>query len=202
MKILTEEIYDSLEVLRNSLFESQEALQAAHTNLEDVMNTQILTNQVYAKPDAYIGDFCVIFLEVTNAIIQCIHACHAKDAVEYLSTNRMLPELMAYANHKFGRWLLDFWAMISSQTDEQPFFSEHFAQCITGLPYSCQLMDLWVETTMNLNSKLKQRWLQLLHNEKQLFTIRNANNVARVRAIVDPNVNCHNRHCQHIECQP
>ena len=61
---------------------------------------------------------------------------------------------------------------------------------MTGLPYSCQPMDLWIETTMNLNSKLKQG-----------FNTRDANNVARVKAIVDQNVNCHNCHCQHVECQ-
>ena len=64
-------------------------------------------------------------------------------------------------------------------------------------------MDLWIETTMNLNSKLRQGWLQLLQNDKQLFsTTRNANNVARVKAIVKRNLKCHRRHRKHVECQP
>ena len=28
---------------------------------------------------------------------------------------------------------------------------------MTGQPYTCQPLDLWIETTMDLNSKLKQR---------------------------------------------
>ena len=73
---------------------------------------------------------------------------------------------------------------------------------MTGLPFSCQPLDLWIETTMNLNSKLKQGWLQLLQNEKQLFsTIRNVNNVARIKAVVDQNLNYQLLHRKHVECQ-
>ena len=64
-------------------------------------------------------------------------------------------------------------------------------------------MDLWIETTMNLNSKLKSGWLQLLQNEMQLFsTTRNANNVARVKATVKQNLKCKRRNSKHVECQP
>jgi len=116
----------------------------------------------------------------------------------------MFPGLMAYDNHDYGRWLPEYWAMLSSLSDEQmAFFNDHFAQSMTGQPYSCQPMDLWIETTMNLNSKLKQGWLQLLQNEKQLFsTTRNANNVARVKATVNRNLKCQRRHRKHVECQP
>jgi len=56
---------------------------------------------------------------------------------------------------------------------------------------------------MNLISKLKQGWLQLLQNEKQLFsTTRNANNVARVKAALKRNLKCQRRHRKHVECQP
>lgn len=83
------------------------------------------------------------------------------------------------------------------------FFNDHFAQLMIGLPYSCQPMDLWIETTMNLNLKLKQGWLQLLLNEKQLFsTTMNVANVARVKATVNQNLKCHHRHRKHVECQP
>ena len=78
---------------------------------------------------------------------------------------------MAYDNHEYGRWLPDYWAMLSSLPDEQmAFFNDHFAQSMTGLPYSCQPMDLWIETTMNLNSKSKQGWLQeavVLYHKKR-----------------------------------
>ncbi|KAL8563613.1 hypothetical protein ACOMHN_024714 [Nucella lapillus] len=151
------------------------------------------------------GDFWISFMEMTDPLAQNLDACHARNGPEYVSsTYDMLKGLMAYNNHDYGRWLPDYWAMLSSLADEQnTFFNAHFAQSMTGLPYSCQPLDLWIETTMNLNSKLKQGWLQLLQNEKQLFsTIQNVNNVARVKAAVQQNLKCERRHRKHVECQP
>ena len=113
---------------------------------------------------------------------------------------------MAYDNQDYARWLpdYDYWAMLSSLSpDEMSFFNNRFAQSLTGLPYSCQPLDLWIETTMNLSSKLKQGWLQFLLNEKRLFiTTRNANNVARVKTTLNRNHNCQHHHRKHVACQP
>ena len=110
---------------------------------------------------------------------------------------------MAYGNREYGRWLPDHWAMLSWLLDvRMAFFSDCFTQSITGRPYTCQPLDLWIETTMDINSKLKQGWLQLLQNEKQFFsTIGNANNVARVKAALRKNLSCHNLHRKHDEWQ-
>ena len=95
-------------------------------------------------------------------------------------------------------------AMLATLPGEQMIYiSNRFAPSMTGLPCSCQPLDLWIETTINLNSKLKQGWMQLLHNEKQLFaTTRNANNIARVKATVQQNLKCQRLHRKHVECQP
>ena len=202
---LSEDIKKNLDTLRNALTKNQEALQEAHGDLEDDDDMKELINRVYEKPGTDMGDFWVSFMEMSDPLVQNIDACHARNGSEYLSsTYNMLPGLMAYDNHDYGRWLPDYWAMLSLLSDEQmAFFNDHFAQSITGLPYSCQPLDLWIETTMNLNSKLKQGWLQLLQNEKQLFsTTRNANNVARVKATVNQNLKCQRRHRKHVECQP
>ena len=94
--------------------------------------------------------------------------------------------------------------MISSfPYEKKKYFSEHFAQSVTGLPYSNQPTDLWIEVTINLDSKLKQGWLQLLQNNTQLFcTIRNVNNVARIKTALKNSLNCHHRHQKHLKCQP
>jgi hypothetical protein len=202
---LSEDIKENLKTLRNALTETQEALQKAHKDLEEDGDVKELINRVYEKPGTDMGDFWVSFLEMTDPLVQCLHACHARNGTEYLvSTFNMLPGLMAYDNHDYGRWLPDYWAMLSSLSDERmAFFNIHFTQSMTGLPYSCQPLDLWIETTMNLNSKLKQGWIQLLQNEKQLFsTIRNANNVARVKSTVKQSLKCQRRHRKHVECQP
>ena len=201
---LSEDIKVNLDTLRNALTETQEAVQAAHIDLEDDDDIKELINKVYEKPGTDMGDFWVSFMEMSDPLVQSIDACHARNGSEYLSsTYDMLPGLMAYNNHDYGRWLPDYWAILSSLSDEQmAFFNDHFSQSMTGLPYSCQPLDLWIETTMNLNSKLKQGWLQLLQNEKQLFaTTRNANNVARVNASVKRNLKCYRRHRKHVECQ-
>ena len=199
---LSPEFKDNLSILRNCLNETQAALQEAHEVLEHDEELEGIIEMVYASPGTDMGDFWVSFLEMSDPLVQNIDACHTRNALEYLSsTFNMLPGLMAYDNHEYGRWLPDYWAMLLSQPDEvMEFFNTHFAQSMTGLPYSCQPLDLWIETTMNLNSKLKQGWLQLLQNDKQLFsTTRNVNNVARVKAAVNSNLKCKRRHCKHVE---
>ena len=149
-------------------------------------------------------DFWLSFLAMTDPLVQNIGACHAKHLTDNISsTYDMLPGLMAYDNYEYGRWLPDYWVMLSLLSDEQmAFFSDHFTQLVTGQPYTCQPLGLRIETTMNLNSKLKQGWLQLLQNHKKLFlTTRNANNVARVKAARRRNLNCQNLHRKHVECQ-
>ncbi|KAF3859863.1 hypothetical protein F7725_000118 [Dissostichus mawsoni] len=135
---LSENIKENLNTLCNALTDTREALEAAHSNLEDDDGMKELITRVYEKPGRH------------GRLLDLIHG-----------------------------------------------------DSLTGLPYSCQPMDLWIETTMNLNSKLKQGWLQLLQNEKQLFsTTRNANNVARVKAALKRNLKCQRRHRKHVECQP
>ena len=78
-------------------------------------------------------------------------------------------------------------ASLDSLTKEQEDFFEHgmCAYSMTGNPYSCVTLDIWIESTMNKGSKLKNGWLAILNNEKQLASnIRNVNNVNRIRDVV------------------
>ena len=73
---------------------------------------------------------------------------------------------------------------------------------MTDLPYSNQPMGLCIEVTINVDPKLKQGWIKLLQNNTQLFcTIRNVNNVARIKAVLKNSLNCHRRHQKYVECQ-
>ena len=150
------------------------------------------------------GDYWTSFLEMTDLLIQSIHACDVRNLSEYLSsTYRMLKYLISYNNNNCGSWLPDYWASISSLPDQRyKFFAENFTQSLTGLPYSYQGMDLWIECTMNLGSKLKQGWLNLLNNEKQLFsTARNVNNISRIRSTIKRNLKKKDRKRKHVKCQ-
>ena len=156
---LSNNVKENLNTLQNAFTKTQEDLQKAHRSLENDNDIKELINQVYTKPGTDVGDFWVLFLEMSDPLVQSMDACHPRNGPEYLSlTYDMLHGLMVYDNHEYGRWLPDYWAMFSSLSDEHlVFFNDYFAQSMTGLPYSCQLMDLWIETRMNLNSKLKQR---------------------------------------------
>ena len=62
-----------------------------------------------------------------------------------------MPWLQVYDNDKYGRWLVEFWLAISCLQEEK---AQHmrdglFAQSMTGKPYSCLPLDLWIEMTMN-----------------------------------------------------
>ena len=97
-------------------------------------------------------------MEMSNILLQNVDACHVGNLDEYLSSTRaMLPGMLACNNHDYGKWLPDYWTMISSLPyEKKKYFSEHFAQSVTILLYSNEPMDLWIEVTINLDSKLKQ----------------------------------------------
>ena len=63
-------------------------------------------------------------------------------------------------------------------------------------------MDLWIEWNMNLGSKFKQGWLNLLNNENQLFsTTRDVNNILRIKYTIKLNLKKKDRRREHVECQ-
>ena len=141
---------------------------------------------------------------MTDLLIQNIHTCDVRNLSEYLSsTYEMLKYLISYNNNNYGRLLPNYWASISSLPDQRyKFFAENFTQSLIGLPYSYQGMDLWIECTMNLDSKLKQGWLNLLSNKKQLFSAtRNVNNISQIRSTIKHNLKKKDRQKKNVECQ-
>ena len=57
-------------------------------------------------------------------------------------------------------WLVEFWLAISSLPDDQAKYMGEgvFAQSMTGKPYSCLPLDLWIEMTMTKRFKY-EGWL-------------------------------------------
>jgi len=76
-----------------------------------------------------------------------------------------------------------------------------FAQSITGNPYSCVALDIWIESTINKGSKPKSGSLAILNNEKQPSNTQDVNNVNRVRRAVHQHAD-HKRlwKAQHADC--
>ena len=112
--------------------------------------------------------------------------------------------MVAYDNNNYGRWLPDFWAMLSTLPPEMvAFLRNNFAQSISGRAYSNIPCDMWIECTMNKGSKMKSGWLSILQSEKQLLVhSRNVNNVVRIRAALNDQANRKNVERYHVECSP
>ena len=204
-QILSPPAQEALSVLRDPLNCSQQQHSTAYQVLSQLDEIKTIVEAVYEKPGTDMGDYWISFLEMSDPLAQNIHACHTQDYDEYISSSyEMLSGLLAYNNHEYGRNLPDFWAMLLNLPEEQTrFLSVHFAHSLTGLPYSCQPMDLWIEVTMNLGSSLKAGWLNLLQNDKQLVsTIRNANNIRKIRQTLESNLKSIRKRSKHVDCQP
>ena len=156
-KTLTTAAKEALLVLREPLKHTQPELSNAYQSLQSLDELQKIVEELYEKPGTDMGDYWLSFLDMSDLLAQNIHACHTQNYEEYESSLfEMLPGLMSYNNHDYARNLPDHWAMIYNLPVEQSqFFSLHFAQSLTGLPYSFQPLDLWIEVTMNLGSSLK-----------------------------------------------
>ena len=89
-----------LDTLRQTLKESQENLADAHRHLENDRDLQVIVKSVYESNGTDMGDFWLTFLEMSDVLMKNIHACHSRNAQEYLSsTQGMLKYLMAYNNY-------------------------------------------------------------------------------------------------------
>ena len=128
-------------------------------------------------------------VEILMMNVLAIHPCNWEEY--FTSLQKMMPWLLIYDQTNYGRWLSDFWDMLSSlRTEQTQFFSSNFAQSMTGNPYSSIPWDMWIKLTMNKGSKMKAGCLSILQNEKQLMVdTRNVNNLSRIWADLHNQVN-------------
>ena len=97
-------------------------------------------------------------MEMVEILTQNIHSLRTQNWPEFKSSLKLMrPWLKAYDNNKYSRVLPDFCAILYSVPKEQDDFLEKgmFAQSMTGNPYSCVALQIWIESTMNKGSKLK-----------------------------------------------
>ena len=202
---LGEETNRLLEILRDT-HQNKEARKAAHEALEEDQEIKTLVESIFRNADGSdMADYWRDFLLMTDALIQSVHAVHAVNLEEYINSLRsMLPWMVAYDKINYGRWLPDFWAMLTSlPTNQLDFLKANFAQSITGNPYSSLAWDMWIECTMNKGSKMKSGWLSILKNEKQLLVhSRNVNNIARIRTAHNATANRKTSKWKHSESNP
>ena len=130
---------------------------------------------------------------MVEILTQNIHSLRTQNWSEFKSSLKLMcPGLKAYDNNNYSRALPDFCAVLCSLPKEQEDFFEKviFAQSMTGNLYSCVALQIWIESTMNKWSKLKNGWKAILNNKKQIASnVCNANNINRIRGIVLNQVN-------------
>ena len=186
---LSTELKSKLEVLRNPLNGSREQLQAIVQDLLQDAEFDTFVQGAFERireGDSPMARFWLSFVDMVETLIMNIHALRTQNWDEFKASLRMmLPWLRIYDNDKYSRWLVEFWLEMSSLTEEQEQYMRDglFAQSMTGKPYSCLPLDLWIEMTMNKGSKMKAGWKRILKNEKMLLThTRTVNSVNRVRS--------------------
>ena len=141
-----------------------------------------------------------------DALFLSIHANHCTNAFQDLidSQQAMLPWLTIYDNNQYSRWLPYFWSVLANlPRNRESFLEENDAHSLTGNPNSGMSLDMIIEVTMNKGSKLKNSWLSILKNEKQLLVpSRNCNNVACIRNAVHRHIGTKKSVYKHTESSP
>ncbi|KAK1879571.1 U3 small nucleolar RNA-associated protein 10 [Dissostichus eleginoides] len=161
---LADETRENLDILRDTS-QSEESRADAHVALENDADLKSLVTNMFTHVEASdMANYWRDFLSMTDALMQNVHAVHICNWDEYVSSLRaMLPWMVAYDNNRYGKWLPDFWAMLTAlPADQVAFLRTDFTQSITGNPYSNMAWDMWIECTMNKGSKMKSGWLSIL----------------------------------------
>ena len=125
--------------------------------------------------------FFVSFMKMVEILTQNIQACRTRNWKEFkMPLKQMLPWLPMYGNTNYGKHLADFLAGLDKP--ERFMKIGMFVQSMSGNPYSSCRIVYVVVSTVNTGSKLKNGWLAILSNEKQLLTkTLNVNNINGLR---------------------
>ena len=119
------------------------------------------------------------FMEMVEILMMNIHSLKILHWSMFKDLLRLIiPWMQIYDKSNYGKWLVELWTEISTLTNA---IGEHmakslFAQSLTGNPYSCLPLDMWIEMTMSKGSKMKASWKNILRNKTMLLShTRNAN---------------------------
>ena len=184
--LISPELHAQLDQLRS--FQSEEEIKTLYNKLESNPELATFIHQAFdmtKNTTSPMAAFWLSFMDMVEILFMNIHALRTQDWAEFKDSLRlMLPWLHVYDRDKYGKWLLHFWLDMCSLPEEHGNFMRDglFSQSMTGNPYSCLPLDMWIEMTMNKGSKMKAGWSSILKNEAMLLIhTRNANFINRVR---------------------
>lgn len=143
---LSEEVKASLAKPRH-LNDAQE-LADAHGKLERNAELKDLIDTLFKEYEgAPQAEYWMSFMEMVEVLTQNIHAIRTSNWTEFKSSLKlMLPWMQICDNNKYGRHLPDFIAVPDALPVDQAAFMESgmFAQSMTGKPYSCVALYIWI----------------------------------------------------------
>ena len=185
---LSAEIQSALELLRHPSKHSKAELQNAMDVIRNATEFHEFIERAYGIIKDYnspLADYWLSYMELVEILMMIIHALKTQNWMMFKESIRMMiPWMKIYDNNKYGKWLVEFWAEMSTLSPDMDAYMVNglFSQSMTGNSYSCLPLDLWIEMTMNKGSKMKSGWKSILKNENMLLThTLTANYVNRVR---------------------
>ena len=89
-KDLSDDTIDKLNVLKRALGESKVILAEAYGDLVDDEIILELVHAVYETPGTDMGNFWLSFMEMSDILLQNVHACHVGDLTEYISSTHAI----------------------------------------------------------------------------------------------------------------
>ena len=118
--IVTEKTENFLQISCSSSKESQDKLRSTHNCLEEDEGLNEIVYLVFEPTGTNMEGYWILFLVMTDLLIQNIRTCHFRNLSEYLSLiYELLQHLISYKDSNYGRWLLDFWASIASLPEKK-----------------------------------------------------------------------------------
>ena len=122
--------------------------------------------EAYGSP---LAEFWLSYMELFEIHMMNIHSLKIQNVIMFKeSLKLMIPWMKIYDNSNYGKWLVEFWIEMSTLSPEIGDYmsSGLFSQSMTGNPYSCLPLDLWIEMTMNKGLKMESGWKSILKNER------------------------------------
>ncbi|MCH2406096.1 MAG: hypothetical protein MK200_07885 [Nitrosopumilus sp.] len=185
---ISDEVHTALEVLQHPSSSTKAELQDALTTIKVNDQFDMFIKEAYEIVRNYgspMADYWLSYMEMVEILIMNIHSLKTQNWNMFKDSLRlMIPWMKIYDNNKYGKWLVEFWVEMSTLPSHiDSYMSEGlFSQSMTGNPYSCLPLDLWIEMTMNKGSKMKAGWKSILKNESMLLShTLTANYINRVR---------------------
>ena len=90
-KPLSEETMGHLKILQEAIDQNKHSLVSSYAKMEKNSEIQMLVDGVCESPNTDMGSYWMSFIDMSDILLQNVHACHVGKFEEYLSSTRDMP---------------------------------------------------------------------------------------------------------------